>query len=668
MHHVRQMTHGSRFAFEAVKERIMPTLIDRCAAARDVDIFLLRLESYFEDLYVPLLQLYGDRQDVHQQFDVLFDRMLDAYVHRPEPLRLLDLERQFAPDWFQQSHEIGYVCYTELFAGTLAGIRQHIPYLRELGITYLHLMPILLPRPGESDGGYAVMDYLTINPVLGNMADLQTLAADLHAVGISLCIDLVLNHTAKEHEWAQRAMVGEAEYLDYYYTFPDRTRPDTYEQTLPEIFPDSAPGNFSWYPDMADTGRWVWTTFNEFQWDLNYTNPAVFRSMVEIMFYLANQGVDVLRLDAAPFIWKRAGTNCQNQPEVFLLIQALRAVMRIVAPAVIFKAEAIGSRESLIPYLGVKTTIGKQCELAYNNALMVLLWSTLASRKVTLMTHVLHEMPRLLFDSTWITYLRNHDDIGWAITDADAAAVGENGFLHRQFLSEFYSGGFPDSFAKGALFQYDPLTQDSRVCGTTASLAGLEQAVAVGDDRSIDLAVRRILLLHSVIMVYGGIPLIYMGDELGLFNDRTYLSDPVKTTDNRWMQRLKMDWKTAASRYDPKSTVGRIYQGLVRSIAIRKSTPALHSLGLIQPMWTDNDRVFALSRQSPRGRLLLVANFHETPESIDAALLHYADLDGKVHNLLDDVFSPKHHKGDVLIVDGRIHLEPYESMWLVDDR
>jgi amylosucrase len=192
--------------------------------------------------------------------------------------------------------------------------------------------------------------------------------------------------------------------------------------------------------------------------------------------------------------------------------------------------------------------------------------------------------------------------------------------------------------------------------------------VAVGDDRSIDLAVRRILLLHSVIMVYGGIPLIYMGDELGLFNDRTYLSDPVKTTDNRWMQRLKMDWKTAASRYDPKSTVGRIYQGLVRSIAIRKSTPALHSLGLIQPMWTDNDRVFALSRQSPRGRLLLVANFHETPESIDAALLHYADLDGKVHNLLDDVFSPKHHKGDVLIVDGRIHLEPYESMWLVDDR
>jgi amylosucrase len=660
MQNVRQMTHGSRFAFEALKERITPALIDRCTATRDVDIFLLRLEAYFEDLYLPLLELYGDRQDARQQFEALFDRMLDGYVNRPEPLRLLDLERQFTPDWFQQSQEIGYVCYTEMFGGTLAGIRQHIAYLRELGITYLHLMPILLPRPGESDGGYAVMDYLSVNPILGNMADLQALTQDLHSVGIGLCIDLVLNHTAKEHEWAQRAMAGEAKYLDYYYTFPDRTHPDAYEHTLPEIFPDSAPGSFSWYPDMADTGRWVWTTFNEFQWDLNYTNPAVFRSMVDIMFFLANQGVDVFRLDAAPFIWKRAGTNCQNQPEVFLLIQAFRAVMQIVAPAVIFKAEAIGSRESLIPYLGVKTTIGKQCELAYNNALMVLLWSTLASRQVTLMTHVLHEMPRLLIDSTWATYIRNHDDIGWAITDADAAAVGENGFLHRQFLSEFYSGSFPDSFAKGALFQYDPITQDSRVCGTTASLAGLEQAVANQDTRSIDLAVRRILLLHSAIMVYGGIPLIYMGDELGLFNDRTYSLDPLKARDNRWMQRLPMDWKKAARRYDPNSTVGRIYQGLVRQIAIRKSTSALHGLGLIQPMWTDNDRVFALSRQSPRGRLLLLANFQDSEQSIDAALLHYADLDSNVRNLLDD--------RDFHLIDGRIHLEPYQSMWLVDDR
>jgi amylosucrase len=656
---MQQLTESSRRVFEALKARIAPALVNRCAAARDVEIFLLRLECYFDDLYLPLAQLYGERADAPDQFAALFDRMLDAYTARPEPLRLLDLERQFTPDWFQRSNAIGYVCYTDRFAGNLAGVRQQVDYLGELGINYLHLMPILLPRPGISDGGYAVMDYRTIDPALGNMADLQALATDLHAAGISLCLDLVLNHTAKEHEWAKRAMAGDAEYLDYYYTFPDRTCPDAYEQTLPEIFPDSAPGNFSWYPDMAGTGRWVWTTFNEFQWDLNYPNPAVFRAIADTMFFLANQGVDILRLDAAPFIWKRLGTNCQNQPEVFLLIQAFRAVMRIVAPAVIFKAEAIGSRDSLIPYLGVKTTIGKQCELAYNNELMVLLWSALASRKVTLLTYVLHQMPRLLLDSTWITYVRNHDDIGWAIADEDAAAVGENGFLHRQFLNHFYSGIFPGSFAKGALFQYDPFTHDARISGTTAALAGLEQAVSNQDDWAIELAVSRILLLHSVIMVYGGIPLIYMGDELGLFSDRHYSIDPDKAADNRWMHRPPMDWHKAASRHDRNSIVGRIYGGLTKLIATRKSIPALHSLGLIQPMWTDNDRVFALSRQSPRGQLLLLANFHECEQSVKADLLQSSDLGGNVRNLLDE--------RDLNIKAGRIYLKPYESMWLVDD-
>jgi amylosucrase len=660
MHNILQMSRSSRFVFEALRERIAPILSERCAP-RDVDIFLLRLECYFEDLYLPLVQLYGDRNDAYHQFAALFDRILDAYATRPEALRVLDLERQFTPDWFQRSNEVGYVCYTDLFAGNLAGVRQHVDYLHELGITYLHLMPLFLSRPGISDGGYAVMDYRTINPVLGNMADLQSLASELHSAGISLCLDLVLNHTAKEHEWAKRAMAGEEEYLDYYYTFPDRAYPDAYERTLPEIFPNSAPGNFSWYPEMTANGRWVWTTFNEFQWDLNYTNPAVFRSIADTMFFLANQGVDILRLDATPFIWKRLGTNCQNQPEVFLLIQAFRAVMQIVAPAVIFKAEAIGSRDSLIPYLGVKTTIGKECELAYNNELMVLLWSTIASRKVTLLTHVLHQMPRLLLDCTWTTYIRNHDDIGWAITEEDAAAVGENGFHHRQFLNEFYSGSFPGSFAKGALFQYNPFTHDARICGTTASLAGLEQAVANQDARAIELAVSRILLLYSVIMVYGGIPLIYMGDELGLFSDLTYLKDPVKAADNRWMQRMNMNWIEAASRHNLNSTVGQIYQGINRLIVTRKSIPALHSLGLIQPMWTDNDRVFALSRQSLRGRLLLLANFHECEQSVTANLLQYSDLSGNVRNLLNDRNFPT-------LADGRIHLQPYENMWLVDDR
>lgn len=657
MHNILNMSSASRSVFEALIQRLVPALATRCAP-RDVDIFLLRLESYFEDLYLPLVQLYGERADFQQQFEALFDEILDAYVARPELLRLLDLERQFMPDWFQRPNIVGYVCYTDLFAGTLTGVREHISYLRELGITYLHLMPVLKPRPGVSDGGYAVMDYCAVDPALGTMADLQALAGELHAVGISLCIDLVLNHTAKEHEWAQRALAGEADYMDYYYTFPNRTFPDAYERTLPEVFPDFAPGNFSWYPDMAGSGRWVWTTFNEFQWDLNYTNPTVFRAMVDIMFFLANQGVDILRLDAVPFIWKRMGTNCQNQPEVYLLIEAFRAVMRVVAPALIFKAEAIVPPDFLLPYLGIKTTVGKQCELAYNNQLMVLLWSTLASRKVKLMTYVLQDMPRMLLGSTWITYVRNHDDIGWAVTDEDAAAVGENGFLHRQFLNQFYDGTFPGSFAKGELFQYNPVTQDARISGTTASLAGLEQALARQDEREIDLAVRRILLLHSVIMTYGGIPLIYMGDELGLLNDHSYLSDSVKAEDNRWMHRPPMDWVKAKRRHDPTTVVGRIYKGLLRLIAARKSASMLHCLGLIQPLWTDNEHVFALSRSNPMGHLLLLANFHETEQMVKADLLRNGGLGVTVYDRLTD--------GILSITDGYIHLGPYESLWLTD--
>jgi amylosucrase len=656
MHNLLQMDSSSRDVFMVLKERLRPTLAARCLP-RDADLFLIRLERYFEDLYLPLLQLYGDRADSHQQFFILFDQMLDAYVARPEALRLLDLERQVTPDWFQRPDMVGYVCYTDLFANTLAGVRERISYLCELGVTYLHLMPLLQPRPGISDGGYAVMNYRQVDPKLGDIADLQALAAELHAAGISLCLDLVINHTAEEHEWAQQAIAGDEEYLNYYHTFGDRTLPDAYEQTLPQIFPDFSPSNFSWYAEMAGGGRWVWTTFNRFQWDLNYANPAVFRAMADIMFFLANQGVDILRLDAIPFIWKRMGTNSQNQPEVFLLIEAFRAVMRVVAPAVIFKAEAIEPPDHLIPYLGVRATIGKECELAYNNQLMVLLWSSLASRKVTLLTHALHQMPRVLLDSTWITYLRNHDDIGWAISDQDAASVGENGFLHRQFLNQFYNGSFPGSFAKGALFQYNPVTHDARISGTTASLAGLEQAEH--NQPQINLAICRMLLLHSLILFYGGIPLIYMGDELGLCNDFNYLEDPAKADDNRWMHRPAMDWVKAATRHDPTTAVGRIYRGLSKLIAIRKSTPALHNLSLIQPMWTDNNHVFALARRSPRGHLMLLANFQESEQSVKADLVQYGGLRGNVYNLLTEE--------GLAIADERIYLRPYESMWLISD-
>ena len=660
MHNILQMSRESRSIFQEFKARRSPQLKD-CCNPRDADIFWLRFERYFEDILYPLRELYSNHPDFAEQMDIIFNQMVAAYATRPQPLRLLDLERQFTPDWFERSNMVGYVCYPDLFAGTLAGVREKVSYLGDLGITYLHLMPILNPRPAPNDGGYAVMDYRAIKPELGTMEDLKALATDLRERGISLCIDLVLNHTAKEHQWAQRAMAGEEKYLDYYYTFPDRTFPDAYEENLPEIFPDEAPGNFTWYPDMAEKGRWVWTSFMEYQWDLNYSNLNVFREMMDIMLFLVNQGVDILRLDAAPFIWKQMGTNCQNQPEVFQIIQIFRGLMKVVAPAVIFKAEAIVPPDRLQQYIGVKTTTGKQCELAYANQFMVLLWSALATHKATLLSHVAHKrLPPLLIDSSVVNYIRNHDDIGWAMADEDLEEIGENPFLHRQFLNQFYTGQFPGSFAKGDLFGFNPVTKDARISGTTASLAGLEIALEKQDTSAIDLAIRRILLLHSMIIGHGGIPLIYMGDELGLCNDISYLNEPIKAKDSRWLHRPAMDWNKADKRHDPTTIEGRIYQGILHLIKIRKSTSLFHNFALDRPMWTDNQHVWAISHKRPEGSLLLIANFDDRWQSINADLLGYGGLVGHVRNLLAETTI-------LNIAEGRLHLEPYECMWLVGD-
>lgn len=658
MHNLLQMSEEARAAFKTMKAREAPKLAQRFTP-RDADLFWVRLERYYEDAYFPLLQLYGDHPDSKKHFGAIFDSVVDAYLTRPEPLRLLDLERQITPDWFERSNMVGYVCYPEFFAGRLTDVRARLDYLQELGITYLHLMSLLKPRPGKNDGGYAIMDYRTINPVLGDMNDANALANELRERGMSLCVDLVLNHTAKEHEWAQRAMAGEQEYLEYYHTFPDRSIPDSYEESLQEIFPDEAPGSFTFYPEMAESGRWVWTTFYEYQWDLNYANPTVFREMLETMLYLVDQGVDILRLDAAPFLWKRMGTDCQNQPEVFLLIQAFRALLRVVAPGVILKAEAIVPPDALLQYVGVKTTVGKQCELAYNNQLMVNMWSGLATRKASLVTQAAHRAPRLVLGAAPLNYARNHDDIGWAMANEDLAAIGEDPTLHRQFLNEFYTGRFPGSFARGEYFQFNPRTNDARICGTTASLAGLEQALENQDETAIDLAIRRILLLHSLIMARGGIPLIYMGDEVGLLNDTSYLQDPEKAKDSRWLHRPRMDWAKVDKRHDPHSIEGRLFAGLCKLIQARKSTPLLHNFALFQAMWTDNAHVLAFGRRRHEGNVLVLANFDEHPQSVKDDLPYHAGVVSAVRNLLADT--------PLNIANGRIHLEPYESLWLVGE-
>ncbi len=619
------------------------------------DIFRDRVELYWPDALRPLRRLYGTRDD----FDAWCARLLAIvarrYAARPPELRLLDLRRQSEPDWFQKPENVGYVAYTDRFAGTLAAVAEHIPYLKQLGVTYLHLMPLLKPRPGPNDGGYAVADYRAVDPRLGTMADLARLAAELRANGISLCIDLVCNHTAREHEWARRAMSGDPAYQAYYLMYPDRTVPDAFEKTLPEVFPDFKPGNFTYYEAV---NRWVWTTFNEYQWDLNYANPAVLGEMLDNILYLANQGVEILRLDAVAFMWKRLGTDSQNQPEAHDILQVFRALSRIAAPGLILKAEAIVPPPKLVPYLGRGRATNKECELAYHNVFMVLLWSGLAERRAALMTRALQNMPPIPTGASWVTYVRCHDDIGWAVTDEDAAEVGLSGAAHRAFLSDFYSGRFPGSFARGATFQFNPRTNDRRISGSCASLAGLELALESNDARATDLAVRRILLLHNLICAFGGIPLIYMGDEIGLLNDHSYLDDPNLAGDNRWLHRPMMDWDMAAARHDWLSVPGRIFKGLTDILAARRRTPALHAQAGAYAVWTHNEAVFGLLRDSPRGRVLVLANFSERPQAVSGGRLREMVFGGRLVDRLT---------GRVLDGDEGISLEPYEVLWLTPE-
>jgi amylosucrase len=471
---------------------------------------------------------------------------------------------------------------------------------------------------------------------------------------MALCIDVVLNHTAREHPWAQAAVAGDARALAFYRSFADRTEPDAYEQTLPEIFPATAPGSFTWEPELA---RWVWTTFNAYQWDLDYSNPEVFRAMAEAMLELAAAGVDVLRLDAVPFLWKRKGTNSQNQPEVHQLLQAFRAAMRIAAPAVAFKAEAIVAPRDLVGYLGAGRHEGKECDLAYHNVLMVLGWSALASGRVALLTNALRAMPPVPPGAGWVTYVRCHDDIGWAITEEDAGAVGEDAHLHRRFLADFYAGDFPGSFARGARFQLEPHTGEARTSGTTASLAGLEAARESGDELALELALRRILLLYAVAFAHGGLPLVYMGDELGLLNDRAWEDDPARREDNRWMHRPTMDWAAAEQRGNPDSVPGRLWEGLRRLMAARRATRAAHVQGAAQPLWTGNDHVFGLLRSQAGERLLLLANF--TPERQPVGLGVVSERG------LEPTEAAAQPDGRPLVVEqDTLVLEPYQYLWL----
>ncbi|MDQ1248771.1 MAG: amylosucrase [Actinomycetota bacterium] len=611
------------------------------------DDVLARWDRWGFDLIVALDSLYPGTDVMANVVDLL----AAGHANRPDHLRARDRDRLLSPDWFQRPDAVGYAAYTDRFAGDLNGVAARIDYLSELGVTYLHLMPLLEPRPGANDGGYAVLDYGRVRPDLGTMADLACLSRKLHEAGISLTLDLVLNHVAREHAWATAARSGERNFRDYFMVFDDRTEPDRYEASLPEVFPDFAPGNFTWDDDLAG---WVWTTFNSWQWDLNWANPDVLCEFVAIVLNLANQGVDCLRLDAIAFLWKRLGTNCQNQPEVHTITQALRAAARIAAPSLIFKAEAIVAPDALVAYLGRGPRAGRVSDLAYHNTLMVQVWSALATRDGRLMAEALSHFREIPTTTAWATYLRCHDDIGWAVDDADAVAVGWSGSGHRAFLSDFYVGDHPASFAEGQAFQEDPATGEKRVSGTAASLAGLGRARSALQRR---LAIDRVLCGYAMIMGFGGIPIIYMGDEIALLNDDDYRSEREHADDSRWLHRPKMPWQVVAQLSEEDSNAHLMYAGLRRLIRTRARLESLHATVGTQVYSTSNPAVVRFVRRHPAGDVVQVYNVSDRAVSVPAA-----EVNGHYTGLVYDQLS----EATVPTVAGSYVLAPYATLWLTD--
>ena len=613
--------------------------------------FEVRLGEHWRPLFRILFHLYGARYDFFYHIERVLVTAAQAWADRSDDLCKLDRHRTNDPDWFQSEKIVGGALYVDLFSENLNRLRQHVGYFKELGLTYLHLMPLFAVRPGDNDGGYAISNYRSVDPRLGTIDDLRMLSRDLRKAGIALVLDFVFNHTADDHEWAQLAQAGNREYQEFFYLFPNRERPEQYERTLREIFPTVRRGNFTWHDGMQ---QWVWTTFNSFQWDLNYSNPAVFRAMLEEMLFIANTGVDILRLDAVAFIWKQMGTSCENLPEAHLLIQAFNHVARIATPGLLFKSEAIVHPDEVVRYIGAA-----ECQVSYNPTLMALLWESLATRNVTLLLQTLRHRFRLPQNTAWVNYLRCHDDIGWTFDDADAAAIGINAYDHRQFLNDFYTGQFKGSFARGVPFQENVATGDMRISGTMASLAGLEQAIEEDDEQKKELAIRRMMLLHGITLSIGGIPLLYLGEEWGMLNDYDFVKDPAKAGDTRWIHRPKMKWEFLDELEDRieagnGSIRKRIFRSIQNLITLRKTLPALAGQEM-ELIATSNQHVLGYVRIRDGHRLIVLANFSENMHTIDGNKLRTVGLG----RFFEDAIQEKTYS-----TSEPVALEPYQIVWL----
>lgn len=625
---------------------------------KNLQLFYTRLGANFYAIYSVFHQLYGHRDDFNDQIHQLVEVLAHSYVNRSAQLKELDLAREKDHNWFLSQQWVGYALYCKEFANDLNGLQKRLHFLQDLGINMLHVMPILDCPKGKSDGGYAVRDFRKINPEVGTLDDLDSLVENLKKREMLLALDVVVNHTSNEHEWAVKARGGDKAYQDYYFTFDDRGQPDMYEETMPEIFPENSPGNFTWDEAM---GMWVMTVFNDFQWDLNYKNPTVFIEMIDIILFWANHGADIIRLDAVAFLWKKMGSTCQNEREAHLILQLMKDCCQVTAPGVLFIAEAIVAPIEVIKYFGEDAINAKECEIAYNATFMALLWDAVATKNALLLNLGIKSIPDKLERATWLNYIRCHDDIGLGFDDNDIRLAGYEPKLHRQFLLKYYTGHYKDTNARGIAFGINKKTGDARIAGSLASLAGLEAALEGASPQAIQDALDTIILLHSLIMSFGGIPLLYYGDALGTLNDTRYLEDEYKQKDSRWVHRPKMHWDKAELRNQVGTVEYKIFNALKKLIAVRKEIRAFADHNNRELLDVDNPHLFVFSRFNNinnSSRVLVLANFDVKPQILDVEKLRKKGF--FQHDLVRDM-----HTGDnVSVINADLEIPALGFYWL----
>lgn len=583
-----------------------------------------------------------------EKLDDLIDIMKKYHKERNRELKELDKKREKDPFWYKRGDMLGLTMYTDLFAGSLKNLKDKVDYLDRLSLKYLHLMPLLKMPEKDNDGGYAVEDFFSIDPRFGTNEDLAELTAQLRKHGISLCLDFVMNHTASTHEWAKKAESGDKHYQDYYMCFSDRTYPDEYEKTTPEVFPSTAPGNFIWNEKMQ---KWVLSSFYPFQWDLNYRNPEVLNEMLRSALYLANLGVEVFRLDAVPYIWKKLGTTSRNLPEVHLIVRLMRIVLEIVCPSVILKGEVVMAPKELKAYFG--TPEAPECHLLYNVSLMVNFWSSLASQDVRLLEHMAEDILSMEEHCSFVNYIRCHDDIGWGLDEDYERKIGIDPLKHKIFLYRFFEGSFPGSYSLGQLYNYDRVSLDARSCGTTASLCGIENGRNHFDDTMIEMGVKRDLLMHAALYSFRGFPMLSSGDEIGQLNDWSYMNNPSLALDSRNIHRSHFNWDNEKKAQEGKGYEGEIMKGILTLDRVRKTEPCFAPEAKVNTWKSHSDGVFSIRRTIEGRDMLCVMNFRGSKEKV-----HYDYFMGEY----EDLFTKR-------VVNPGIgfELQPYEYLYLVQD-